>query len=93
MLTHMPMRGKFKINSITLPIYMLEISPHTKRELFAKSIGPGCRPWMRNAPNITAVAADPGMPKVSKGTRAPPAAALFAPSGATTPSTTPVFHF
>ncbi|MNC86401.1 hypothetical protein D3C83_20580 [compost metagenome] len=40
-----------------------------------------------------AVVPEPGMPSVSSGTMAPPVSALFAPSGAATPSGTPVPNF
>ena len=42
------------------------------------------------APSMTAVVPEPGTPSVSRGTIAPPLAALFAVSGAATPSMTPV---
>ena len=44
---------------------------------------------MRNAPIITAMPDEPGMPKNSVGSREPPSLALFAVSGAITPSTAP----
>ena len=40
-------------------------------------------------PSITAVVAEPGMPRVSIGTKAAEEAALFADSGAATPSMAP----
>ncbi len=51
--------------------------------------GPGLKPCINNAPRITAVTLSPGIPSVSIGMNAPPTAALFAASGAITPSTAP----
>ena len=53
------------------------------------SMGPGLSPWIYKAPMITAVTASPGIPSVSIGMYAPPMAALFAVSGAMTPSYAP----
>ncbi len=50
------------------------------------SIGPGLRPWMYRAPMMTAVTASPGIPRVIIGMLSPPMQALFAVSGAMTPS-------
>ena len=57
------------------------------------SNGPGWRPWIIKPPSSIAVAMSPGMPRVSRGTIAPPTEALFAVSVATTPSMIPVPNF
>ena len=44
-------------------------------------------------PSRMAVVGDPGMPRVSMGSMEPVLAALFAASGASTPSTMPVPNF
>ena len=85
----MPIIGIFWIMSMMLPIYMLAMSPQTKSGLDVKSRGPGRMPCMMRAPRRTAVVPDPGIPRVSRETMAPPAAALFADSGAATPSMAP----
>ena len=50
------------------------------------SRGPGRMPCTVSAPNMIAAEPEPGMPSASSGTSAPPTTALFAVSGATTPS-------
>ncbi len=52
--------------------------------------GPGLKPHSTSAASRMAVVPEPGMPSVSIGTSAPPVSELFAPSGAATPSGTPV---
>ena len=52
--------------------------------------GPGVRPWIRKAPSRIAIAALPGMPNATVGTRSPPLTELFAASGAITPRTSPL---
>ena len=52
--------------------------------------GPGCTPWIRNALSSTAITTLGAIPRVRSGIMAPPVAALFAASGAATPSITPV---
>ena len=42
-LTHRPTSGRFRISSITLPMYIDAISAHTMAPLVSKSCGPG---WM-----------------------------------------------
>jgi hypothetical protein len=78
---------------ITLPVYMLAISPHTNSGFSTNSIGPGWRPQMRSPPSITAAVGDPGMPSVIIGSIAATPAECAAVSGATTPSSTPVPNF
>ena len=51
--------------------------------------GPGLKPHSTSAASKIAVVPLPGMPSVSSGTSAPPVSALFAPSGAATPSIAP----
>ena len=55
--------------------------------------GPGLKPHSTSAARRMAVVPLPGMPNVSSGTMAPAVSALFAPSGAATPSMTPVPNF
>ena len=55
-----------------------------------KSIGPGISPHITMPPNSSAVVGEPGIPRVSIGSSEPVLAALFAVSGATTPSTAPL---
>jgi hypothetical protein len=52
--------------------------------------GPGTMPWMVSPPSMTAVVALPGIPMARSGIIEPPTPALFADSGATMPSGTPV---
>ena len=53
------------------------------------NLGPGWIPKPNKAPSITAVVPLPGIPSVSKGTKEPEQAALFAVSGADKPWTLP----
>ena len=69
---------------------MLAISPQTKSGFFENSSGPGRSPQIMKAPSITAVDADPGMPRVNSGTMAPAVAELLAASGPATPSIAPL---
>src|SRR5699024_11570292 len=55
--------------------------------------GPGSKSNIKKAPSNTAVAADPGIPKVSKGTIAPAVAALLELSGAIRPGIWPFPNF
>lgn len=77
--------GRFKINRNTFPIYILAITPQKTVGFSVISNGPGCKPKTRNAPSITAVVPEPGIPSDSNGTKAPLVAALFAVSGAVSP--------
>src|ERR1041385_6723387 len=49
---------------MTLPGYMLAISPQTKSGLSLNSMGPGWSPQMMRPPSITAAVGLPGMPSV-----------------------------
>ena len=55
--------------------------------------GPGLKPHSTSAASNTAVVPLPGIPSVSSGTNEPAVSALFAPSGAATPSIAPVPNF
>ena len=55
--------------------------------------GPICTPLRASAEAITAAALPPGIPRHSRGTMAPPVAALFAASEAAMPSMMPVPNF
>ena len=54
------------------------------------NIGPGTNPHITIPPSNSAVVGDPGMPSVSIGNNDPVEAALFAVSGAATPSMLPL---
>jgi hypothetical protein len=62
-------------------MYCEAIRPQTNCGFFSNSSGPGRRPHIISPPSMIAVVAEPGMPRVSIGTIAPVAAALFADSG------------
>ncbi|SIG57181.1 Uncharacterised protein [Mycobacteroides abscessus subsp. abscessus] len=74
----------------TLPTYMLamivQISPDSSRKIS----GPGWSPYIVKTKRSSAVVADPGMPRLKRGTIAPPTPALFAASGPATPSIAPL---
>src|SRR6266436_6167077 len=53
--TQRPMRGRFRMSRITLPTYMLAITPQNMSGCSRVSSGPGCTPWMRKAPSSTAM--------------------------------------
>ena len=65
----------------------------TNSMLVWNKIGPGLIPCRVNAANIIAVVELPGIPKVIRGTIAPPTDALFADSGAAIPLIIPVPYF
>src|SRR5579883_2966985 len=71
---------------MTLPTYMLAISPQTKSGWFWNRSGPGWMPYMMKAPMRIAVDPDAGMPSARRCTKAPQLSALTAASGAATPS-------
>src|SRR5438552_23311 len=48
--THSPMSGKLSTSSIAFPTYMLAITPQKISGCSLMRSGPGCTPWMRNAP-------------------------------------------
>ena len=73
-----------------LPMYMLATMPQNMSGFCVISRGPGCRPWMMKAPSSSAITTLGGMPSVSSGMNAPPAAALLAASGPATPSIAPL---
>src|SRR5699024_12402555 len=64
-------KGKFKISNITFPIYILIMTLQKSVGSSCISIGPGLTPITSKAPNNTAVVPEPGIPKLSKGTKAP----------------------
>lgn len=81
------------INNMTFPIYILATTPQNISGLFDMRNGPGRTPAITNAAIIIAVAAPPGIPRVSMGAMDPPVAALSADSEAATPSMAPVPNF
>ena len=72
---------------------MVEKMVLTKVASSTKSMGPGMRPWTRNAPSIMAVMGSPGIPSVRTGIRAPPVTELLDDSEAMTPSIWPLPNF
>lgn len=66
------------------------IKPQTTSGLSVNSKGPGVMFKVINNASSTAVVPDPGTPKVSIGTRAPPAAELLPASGAAIPLGSPL---
>src|SRR6266850_5546114 len=82
--------GRLSTSSMTLPMYMLATRPQKSDGFSEMKSGPGLNPHSTSAASSTAVVPEPGIPSVSKGTRAPPVSELFAPSGAATPSTAPL---
>ena len=64
-------RGRLRIRSITLPMYMLATSPQNTSGWVLSNNGPGCMPYRVSAPSITAVVPEPGMPSAISGTSAP----------------------
>ena len=73
-----------------LPIHMLAIIPQNSSGRSVMTCGPGTMPWMVIAPIISAITALDGMPSVSSGMKDVCAPALFADSGAATPSMAPL---
>ena len=69
-------------------MYMLVMMPQKTSGACLTSRGPGWSPSIIRAPRI-AMTALAGMPRVSRGMNAPPAAALLAASGPATPSIAP----
>ena len=88
--THRPISGRLRISSMTLPTYMLAMTPQKTSGCCVISIGPGCTSWMTSAPSRSAVTALLGMPSDSIGIIAPATAELFADSGPATPSIAPL---
>lgn len=62
---------------------------YAKSGLLVNNSGPGAKPCIINAPIKTAAAADPGNPKVKRGTNEPPTIAEFEASEAMIPSGLP----
>src|SRR5882724_3135236 len=83
------MSGRFNTSSMALPMYMLVMIPQKTSGACLTSKGPGWSPWIIKAPSRIAMTALAGMPRVSRGMNAPPAAALLAASGPATPSIAP----
>src|SRR5689334_12943124 len=76
--------------AITLPMYMVAIRPQTKAGRPMNSIGPGDRPQINRAANITAAVAEAGMARASMGSSAHEPAEWSAVSGETMPSGSPL---
>ncbi len=62
-----PMRGKFKTTNIKFPIHMLAIRPQKSSGRSIITRGPGAIPWIMRAPNISAITAFAGIPRVNMG--------------------------
>ncbi len=75
--------------SMTLPMYMLAITPQNTSGHLRSRSGPGVTPWSIIAASIRARTLLVGMPSVRRGTKPPAVAALFAVSGPATPSMAP----
>ncbi len=71
-------------------MYIELTTPQNRSGCSETSCGPGGMPWISSAPNISAIVALAGMPSVSSGMNDEVAAALFAVSGAATPSIAPL---
>ncbi len=69
---------------------METITPQKISGFLSISAGPGVTPRAISAPNKIAVVPEPGMPKVSMGTKEPVEAALLAVSGADRPLIEPL---
>ena len=70
-------------------MYIELTTPQNSSGSLVDQLGPAVTPWISRAPKITAMVALAGMPSVSSGMNDDVAAALFAVSGAATPSTAP----
>ena len=81
--TFITSRTKFAMSSAA-------ISPHTTSGRSLNRSGPGVMLSVSSNARSTAVVPEPGTPRVSIGTSAPPAAALLPASGAATPRGLPV---
>ena len=53
---------------MTLPMYMLAMTPQKSAGRSTISIGPGVIPWSMSAPTTTAMAGVKGTPRASSGT-------------------------
>lgn len=88
-----PISAIFKITKKMLPINILLTNVQIISGCFSNNRGPGCKPNITTAPNMTAVVPEPGTPIVSNGISEPTEAALFEASGAATPSMAPLPNF
>jgi len=73
---HRGMSGRFNTSSMALPVYMLVMIPQKTSGACLTRSGPGGSPWVISAPRRIAMTALAGMPRVSSGMNAPPAAGL-----------------
>ena len=79
---------------MTLPMYMLAMTAPEEVGCSWSSRGPRADSrGSSGAPSSMAMTALAGMPRVSRGMKAPPVAALLADSGPATPSMAPVPNF
>ena len=78
---------------MAFPKYMLVTAPQKRPGCSLTSMGPGCMPWIIIAPRRIAMTALAGIPRVRRGIKAPPVAALLAASGPATPAIIPVPNF
>ena len=83
----------FMNTSTMLPMNMLAMTPQAISGRISNSIGPGCTPSIISAPSMTAVVPELGMPIASIGMMEAVADALFAASGAATPTMSPLPKF
>ena len=88
--THIPIKGRLSSTSIRLPTHIETIRPQNRAGSSVTTLGPGVMPWMIKAPIIKAITGLLGMPRVSIGMNEVCAPALFAASGAATPSIAPL---
>ena len=88
--THIPISGRLSSTSIRLPTHIETIRPQNRAGSSVTTLGPGVMPWMIRAPIISAITGLEGMPRVSIGMNEVCAPALFAASGAATPSIAPL---
>ncbi len=82
--------GTFKMSRTKLAISNDAMRPQTTSGRSVNNSGPGVILSVINKANKTAVVPDPGTPRVSIGTNAPPAAALLPASGAAIPRGSPL---
>ena len=86
----MPTSGRLMMISIRLPIHIDATTPQNRAGCLVITCGPGWMPWIIRAPIISAIRGLVGMPIVSSGMKLVCAPALFAASGAATPSIAPL---
>ena len=75
---------------MALPIHIEAMTPQNRAGCSLTTFGPGVMPWIIMAPIISAIRGCAGMPRVSIGMKEVCAPALFAVSGAATPSIAPL---